>query len=72
MAGARKTGGKSETKTTMTDAAIKERTGKDWAAWFAALDKAGAARLDHNAIATLAREDMGAGRLVRPDGGGEL
>jgi hypothetical protein len=61
MAGARKTGGKSEIKTTMTDAAIKERTGKDWAARFAALDKAGAARLDHTAIARLAREDMGAG-----------
>ena len=61
MAGARKTGGKSKIKTTMTDAAIKARTGKDWAAWFAALDKAGAARLDHKAIARLAGEALGAG-----------
>ena len=61
MAGARKTGGKSEIKNTMTDAAIKARTGKDWAGWFAALDKAGAARLDHKAIAKLARDEMGAG-----------
>ncbi len=61
MAGARQTGVKSKIKTTMTDAAIKARTGKDWAAWFAALDKAGAARLDHKAIARLAAETMGAG-----------
>jgi hypothetical protein len=61
MAGTRQTGGKSKIKTIMTDAAIKERTGKDWASWFAALDKAGAAKLDHKAIAKLAREDMGAG-----------
>ena len=45
----------------MTDAAIKATTGKDWAAWFAALDKAGAAKLDHAAIARLAAEEMGAG-----------
>jgi len=61
MAGTRQTGGKTKIKTTMTDAAIKARTGKDWAGWFAALDKAGAAKLDHTAIAKLAREDMGAG-----------
>lgn len=61
MAGARQTAGKSKIKNTMTDAAIKARTGKDWAGWFAALDKAGAAKLDHTGIAKLAREDMGAG-----------
>jgi hypothetical protein len=61
MAGTRQTTVKSKIKTTMTDAAIKERTGKDWGEWFAALDKAGAARLDHRGIAKLAREDMGAG-----------
>ncbi len=61
MAGGRQTGGKPQIKAIMTDAAIKARTGKDWAAWFAALDKAGAPRLDHKAIAKLAREDMGAG-----------
>jgi hypothetical protein len=51
----------SKSKAIMTDAAIKARTGKDWMAWFAALDKAGAAELDHKAIAKLARENMGAG-----------
>jgi hypothetical protein len=61
MAATRQTGGNSKIKATMTDAAIKARTGKDWAGWFSALDKAGAARLDHKAIARLAREDMGAG-----------
>jgi hypothetical protein len=50
-----------KSKAMMTDAAIKERTGKDWMAWFAALDKAGAAKLDHKAIVALARE-MGSGR----------
>lgn len=61
MAGTRQTGSKTEIKNTMTDAAIKARTGKDWAGWFAALDKAGAAKLDHAGIAKLAREEMGAG-----------
>jgi hypothetical protein len=61
MAGARQTGGKPIVKAIMTHAAIKAKTGKDWAGWFKALDKAGAAAMDHKAIATLAREDMGAG-----------
>ena len=52
---------KSNTKTMMTDAAIKTATGKDWMTWFAALDKAGAAKLDHKAIVAKARE-MGSGR----------
>ena len=52
---------KSNTKTTMTDAAIEARTGKNWMAWFKALDKAGARKLDHKAIVALARE-MGSGR----------
>ena len=60
MAGARQAS-KSNTKTMMTDAAIKARTGKDWMTWFKALDKAGAAKLDHKAIVALARE-MGSGR----------
>ena len=62
MAATRQTGGKSKTKTTMTDAAIKARTGKDWAAWFTALDKAGAAQLDHKAIARLAARGYGSRR----------
>ena len=50
-----------QAKTTMTDAAIKAKTGKDWNGWFAALDKAGAARKDHKAIAALISGKMGAG-----------
>lgn len=46
----------------MTDAAIKAKTGRDWAGWFAALDKAGAAGMDHAAIAAVARDALGAGR----------
>jgi hypothetical protein len=45
----------------MTDAAIREKTGKGWDQWFTALDKAGAAKFDHKAIATIARDKLGAG-----------
>jgi hypothetical protein len=34
----------------MSDEAVKARTGKRWAEWFAALDKAGARDLTHRAI----------------------
>lgn len=34
----------------MSDAAVKAKTGKDWAGWFAALDRAEAASLDHKGI----------------------
>src|SRR5579864_4049026 len=37
----------------MTATAIKAKTGKDWDYWFAALDKAGAAKRDHKAIVKL-------------------
>jgi len=37
-------------KPIMTDEGIKARTGKGWDAWFAALDKAGAQKLDHKGI----------------------
>src|SRR5690242_4989815 len=37
----------------MSDAAVRARTGKDWKGWFGTLDRAGAARLDHKAIARL-------------------
>lgn len=50
-----------QAKTTMTDAAIKAKTGKDWEGWFKALDKAGAAKKDHKAIAALISGKMGAG-----------
>ena len=34
----------------MSDATVKAKTGKDWAAWFGALDKASATKLRHGAI----------------------
>jgi hypothetical protein len=43
----------------MTDAAVKAKTGKDWAGWFGALDKAGAAKLKHPQIARLLHERHG-------------
>jgi uncharacterized protein YndB with AHSA1/START domain len=35
----------------ISDTAVKRATGKDWAEWFALLDRAGAARMEHPAIA---------------------
>jgi hypothetical protein len=43
----------------MSDAAVKAKTGKDWAGWFGALDKAGAAKLKHPQIARLLHEKHG-------------
>jgi hypothetical protein len=43
----------------MSDAAVKAKTGKDWAGWFGALDKAGAARLKHPQIARILHEKHG-------------
>jgi hypothetical protein len=43
----------------MTDAAVKAKTGRDWAGWFGALDKAGAAKLRHPQIAQLLHEKHG-------------
>jgi len=43
----------------MTDAAVKAKTGKDWAGWFGVLDKAGAAKLRHPQIARLLHEKHG-------------
>ena len=40
----------------MADAAVKTKTGKDWAGWFSALDKAGARKLDHKSIVELLHE----------------
>jgi hypothetical protein len=42
-----------------SDAAVKARTGKDWAGWFAALDRAGAEKLGHKAIAVMLSEQHG-------------
>ena len=44
---------KSAAKPIMTDAGITAKTGKGWDTWFAALDKAGAAKLDHKGITAL-------------------
>lgn len=43
----------------MSDAAVKAKTGKDWAGWFGALDKAGATKLKHPQIAHLLHEKHG-------------
>ena len=40
-------------KPIMTDAGIRARTGKGWDQWFAALDKAAAAKLDHAGVTAL-------------------
>jgi hypothetical protein len=37
----------------MSDAAIKAKTGRTWSQWFTLLDKAGAAKMTHTAIAKL-------------------
>jgi len=36
-----------------SDAVVKARTGRDWAAWFRMLDRAGASRLRHRQIAEI-------------------
>jgi hypothetical protein len=48
-------------KPIMTDAGIKARTGKGWDDWYAALDKAGAAKLDHKGITAILGEKMKVG-----------
>ena len=40
----------------MSDEAVKAKTGKEWAGWFAALDEAGGEKLDHPAIARFLSE----------------
>jgi hypothetical protein len=39
--------------TAMSDAAVKAKTGRTWSQWFTLLDKAGAAKMTHKAIAEL-------------------
>jgi hypothetical protein len=43
----------------MSDEAVKSRTGKDWDSWFRLLDETGATNLDHRAIAKLLQEEHG-------------
>jgi hypothetical protein len=38
---------------TMSDEAVKSKTGRDWRSWFAVLDKAGATKLKHRDIAEM-------------------
>jgi len=49
----------------MSDAAVKAGTGRDWAAWFAALDRAGAATLDHKGIVAILTDAHGVPRWWR-------
>ena len=53
MAGQAQKTRKPGVKPIMTDAGIVAKTGHGWDYWFAALDKAGAAKLDHKGITTL-------------------
>lgn len=43
----------------ISDAAVKAKTGKDWAEWFALLDAAGARKMNHSEIATFLYEKRG-------------
>lgn len=45
----------------VTDAALKEATGRDWKAWFKHLDKAGAKALDHKGVVKTIAEDVSSG-----------
>lgn len=46
-------------KAGMSDAKIREKTGKTWSEWTAALDAIGAERMPHRDIATYVNETMG-------------
>jgi uncharacterized protein YndB with AHSA1/START domain len=41
----------------MSDEAVKAKTGKIWAEWFAILDKAGAKKFDHKGIVAILHKD---------------
>ena len=43
----------------MSNSVVKARTGRDWVGWFGALDKAGAARLEHKAIVGILSREYG-------------
>ncbi|RKG52567.1 hypothetical protein D7X30_33730 [Corallococcus sp. AB011P] len=45
----------------ITDASVKEATGRDWKAWMRALDKAGAAGLTHKQLAALVGREVESG-----------
>src|SRR6476661_2132439 len=52
---------KSSTAPRMSDIAIKAKTGKNWKDWFAALDKAGARKMNHQEIVKLVSEKYDVG-----------
>jgi hypothetical protein len=52
-------------KPIMTDAGIEAKSGHGWDYWFAALDKAGAAKLDHKRIVALLTAKFGIGAWWR-------
>lgn len=43
----------------ISDEAVRRATGRDWAAWFSALDAAGAEAMDHRQIVRWLREEAG-------------
>lgn len=43
----------------ISDEAVRERTGKTWAEWFSILDGASAATMNHDEIAALLKERKG-------------
>ena len=45
----------------MSDAAVKEKTGKVWKEWFAILDKAGARQMNHQEIVKYLNSEQGVG-----------
>ena len=47
------------TKLPMSDAAVRAKTGKDWAGWFAVLDRVGAHKMPHAAIAAHLYDGLG-------------
>jgi hypothetical protein len=46
-------------ETGVSDEAVTRATGRDWRAWFAALDRAGAEKLSHKEIAQLLYQKLG-------------
>ena len=65
MRPATKTATKTRNSTTgkrnSSDAAVKKATGKTWEQWFALLDKAGAAKLDHKGIVAICAKHFDGG-----------
>ena len=53
--------GQAPVKPIMTEAGITAKTGKGWDYWFKALDKAGAAKLDHKGIVAILNRKMKVG-----------